>query len=70
MNKKLYLEFQDTVGEKASIVINDPSEDLDESTIMAQMNAIIGANVFNSKGNDLATAEKAYVVEQIKTEYL
>ncbi len=70
MNKRLYLEFQDTIGEKASIVINDPSETLDEATVMAQMNAIIQSNVFDSKGNDYATPLKAYVVEQVRTEYL
>lgn len=70
MNKKLYLEFEDSVGEIAKIVVNDPKEDIDDETIIAQMGVMVSANVFDSKGNDLANALKAYVIEQVRTDYL
>lgn len=70
MNKRLYLEFEDTQGEIAKITVDNPSATLDEATVIAQMGALVIANVFDSKGNDLAVASKAYVIEQVRTDYL
>ncbi len=70
MDKKLYLEFEDESGEIAKIVIDGPKDDLNEEIVVEQMTAILQANVFDSKGNDLAAASKAYVIEQVRSDYL
>lgn len=68
MNKKLHLEFMDEIGETTKIIVDDPADNLDEATVMAQMHALIQANVFNNKGQDLAVPNKAYIIETVRTD--
>ena len=68
--KQLVLVFNDEIEQDFTIRINDPKNTIDESTVMAQMNAIIQANIFNSKGFDLATPKAAYIREIVITEYI
>ena len=68
--KQLVLIFNDEIGEKFTIRINDPKTSLDEATVIATMNEIIQLNIFESKGFNLETAESAYIREVVITEYL
>ena len=68
--KQLVLIFNDVIGEKFTIRINDPKTSLDEATVMQNMNAIIQSNIFESKGFDLAVPDSAYVREVVITEYV
>lgn len=68
--KQLVLVFQDEIAQDFTLRINDPKPTIDEAAVMMQMNAIIQANIFNSKGFDLAVPKAAYVREIVITEYV
>ena len=68
--KQLVLVFQDEISQDYTLRINDPKASIDEATVMMQMNAIIQANIINSKGFDLATVKSAYIREVVITEYV
>lgn len=69
-SKQLVLVFQSEIGEIYTLRINDPKDTLDEATVMANMNAIIQANIINAKGFNLAIPEAAYIREIVITEYV
>lgn len=68
--KQLVLVFADEIGDNYTLRINDPKDTIDEATVMMQMNAIIQANIINSKGFDLAVPEAAYIREVVITSYV
>ena len=68
--KQLVLVFQDEIAQDYTLRINDPKDTIDEATVMMQMNAIIQANIINSKGFDLAVPKAAYIREVVITEYV
>ena len=68
--KQLVLVFNDEIGQDYTLRVNDPKNTIDEATVMMQMNAIIQANIINSKGFDLAVPKSAYVREIVITEYV
>ena len=68
--KKLYLEFLDTAKNTFKVVVDDPKADIDETTIRTNMDAIITADVFDSKGNSLSEVKAAYVRETITTKFV
>lgn len=70
MDKKLHLEFLDEIGETTKIIVDDPADNLQEATVMAQMQALIQANVFTNKGSDLTVPNKAYIIETVRTNLL
>ena len=69
-SKKLYLEFLDTAENTFKVVVDDPKADIDETTIRTNMDAIITANAFDSKGHSLATVKAAYVRETVTTKFV
>ena len=70
MNIKLYLEFLDENDQPTRIILNDPKEDLNTGEIISSMEQIISSDALHNKGFDLTTVDKAYTIEQVKTEYL
>ena len=68
--KKLYLEFTDTADNTFKVIVDDPRVDIDETTIRTNMDAIITANVFDSKGHSLAAVKGAYVREVVTTKFV
>ena len=68
--KKLYLEFLDAAENTFKVVVDDPKTNLDETTIRTNMEAIITANAFDSKGHSLSGVKAAYVRETITTKFV
>ena len=68
--KQLVLVFADEIGQDYTLRINDPKDTINEAKVMESMNIIIQANIFNSKGFDLATPKAAYIREVVITEYI
>ena len=68
--KKLYLEFYDTAENTFKVIVDDPKADIDETTITYNMNAMITANVFDSKGHSLDAIKGAYVREVVTTKFV
>lgn len=67
--RTLVLTFADASGNKRSITINKPSDDLDAATVSAQMDAMIASQViyFEDSQSVAATKVSAKFVTQTKT---
>jgi hypothetical protein len=77
--KKLYMQFEDSEGNKCNIIINNPKnlDDGDYADLAAQdaaieavMDDIITKNVFHNKGNDLVSKVNARIVEYQSTDVM
>lgn len=67
MTKKLYLEFEDYGGNTKTLSVDEPKVVLDSATVSANAQAIITANVIDSKGHDLKELKSAYTREVVTT---
>ena len=67
MTKKLYLEFEDYGGNTKTLSVDEPKVNLDSATVNANAQAIITANVIDSKGHDLKELKSAYTREVVTT---
>lgn len=61
MEKVLELVFKNTEGGKKVLTVTDPRADVTAAQAGEAMQAIIGANVFETAGGDLAEAVEARV---------
>lgn len=68
--KKLYMVFEDTIGENMNIIVDDPKIGLTEDEVRTSMTNILDANAFVNKGADLKAINSAYTVEKVKTEII
>jgi len=77
--KKLYMEFEDSMGFRKSIIINNPKSlaDGDYADLEAQdaaiegvMDTIIAKNIFHNKGNDLVKKINARIVDYTSTDVM
>lgn len=67
MTKKLYLEFEDDGGNTKTLSVDEPKASLDGATVASNAQAIIAANVIDSKGHDLKELKSAYTREVVTT---
>ena len=67
MTKKLYLEFEDYGGNTKTLSVDEPKASLDSMTVASNAQAIITANVIDSKGHDLKELKSAYTREVVTT---
>jgi hypothetical protein len=77
--KRLYMQFEDSEGNKCNIILNNPKnlDDGDYASIEAQdtaieavMDEIISKNIFHNKGNDLVAKVNARIVEYTSTDVM
>jgi len=77
--KKLYMQFEDSEGDKCNIILNNPKNlddgdyaDLEaqDDAIEAVMDTIIAKNIFHNKGNDLVSKTNARIVEYQSTDVM
>lgn len=68
MAKKLYLEFENSTGDKKTLSFNDPKEDLDEMTVREKADLIVSSEAFEAKGAKITKPTKAYYREVITTD--
>ena len=63
-SRTLVLTFADDNGSKSSLTITKPQTDVDDATVIAQMDALIAAGAIVSADNNLVTTkvEAKYVV--------
>ncbi|MEG2362598.1 MAG: DUF2922 domain-containing protein [Terrisporobacter sp.] len=67
--KKLVMNFKNTLGNSFSVVVYDPREDIEEQDIVDTMDLILQKQIFQPKGYELATCTGARIVESSTTEY-
>jgi len=77
--KRLYMQFEDSEGNKCNIILNNPKnlDDGDYADLAAQdaaieavMDTIIAKNIFQNKGNDLVEKVNARIVEYQSTDVM
>lgn len=68
-DKKLLMNFKNTLGNSFTITVDDPKEELEEQEIIDAMDLIKDRNIFEPKGYDIAECVSAKVVESTTTEY-
>ena len=67
--KKLLMTFKNTEGNRVSLSIDDPREDITESEIKSAMNLIVSKNIFAPNGCEIVSALEAKVVVTDTTPY-
>lgn len=67
--KVLYMTFKNFFGNKFSLAVNDPRDDIEEQDIIDAMDAILGLNILEPKGYDLTETVSAKIVESSTTNY-
>lgn len=65
---KLYMVFEDAIGENMNLIVDNPKQNLTEDEVKTAMTSIIGANAFTNKGADLKAINKAYTMEKVRTD--
>ena len=77
--KRLYMQFEDSAGNKCNIILNNPKnlDDEDYADLAAQdaaieavMDTIIAKNIYQNKGNDLVEKVNARIVEYQSTDVM
>ena len=67
--KKLLMTFKNTEGNRVSLSMDDPREDITESEIKSAMNLIVSKNIFAPNGCEIESALEAKVVVTDTTPY-
>jgi len=62
LTKRLEMSFQNNEGNKVTISVQDPREDLVEDDVRNAMQTIIDKNIFSSSGGDLIRIVGARIV--------
>lgn len=66
-NRTLQMVFANANGDKKTVTINKPAEELEAATVSAQMDVLIGANVLLVNELPATTKVSAKFVTQTKT---
>lgn len=64
MSKSLVMVFKSESKDNVTITVNNVKEDLKEIEVVELMDAILLANIFDIKGGNLVTKEKAKIVSK------
>ena len=65
----LYMTFKNFYGNKFSIAVNDPREDIEEQDIIDAMNRIVELNIFVPNDFEITETVSAKIVESSTTNY-
>ena len=66
VEKNLELYFKNEKGKTCTLVVKDPTENLELTNVVKAQNEIIAANVFTTSGGDLKEAAGAsYVTKDV-----
>lgn len=69
MAKTLELIFTTTAGKDVTLTVEEPRENINDSELLAGMQAIIAQDIFEVGGSSFASAKGARVVERNIVEY-
>jgi len=69
MAKTLELIFTTTAGKDVTLTVEEPRENINDSELLAGMQAIIAQDIFEVEGSSFASVKGARVVERNIVEY-
>lgn len=64
MTETLQMIFSNIEGRNTTISVSDPDPELTAAEVEAVMDAIVGGNIFNTSGGDIAGKVRAQVVSR------
>lgn len=67
--RKLVMNFKNTLGNSFSVTVYDPKKDIEGQDIIHTMDLILAKKIFLPKGYELAQAVSARIVESATTSY-
>lgn len=62
MNKTLELIFVNAVGDKVTLRVTDPRDDIQEAEVRTVMDQVVAKNIFTSSGGNLVGVAGARLV--------
>ncbi|WP_258359800.1 DUF2922 domain-containing protein [Moorella sulfitireducens (nom. illeg.)] len=68
--KRLELIFQNAAGNRSTLAVTDPRDDLTETEVRAVMELILAKNIFTSPGGDLTAIIGARIVTREVTDII
>lgn len=68
MTKRLLMSFRNADGNRVSLSVDDPRDDITDAEVKAAMQTVLTQNIFDSKGVDLVEIVDATIVETTKTD--
>ncbi len=68
MTKRLLMSFRNADGNRVSLSVDDPRDDITDAEVKAAMQMVLTQNIFDSKGVDLVEIVDATIVETTKTD--
>ncbi|PRR70665.1 hypothetical protein MHLNE_06760 [Moorella humiferrea] len=70
ITKRLELIFQNAAGNRSTLAVIDPRENLTEAEVRAAMELILAKNIFTSPGGDLVAIVGARIVTREVTDII
>jgi len=68
MTKRLLMSFRNADGNRVSLSVDDPRDNITDAEVKAAMQTVLTQNIFDSKGVDLVEIVDATIVETTKTD--
>jgi hypothetical protein len=68
MTKRLLMSFRNAAGNRVSLSIDDPREDVTDAEVKAAMQTVLTQNIFTSNEVDLVEIVDATIIETTKTD--
>ncbi len=68
MTKRLLMSFRNAAGNRVSLSIDDPREDVTDAEVKAAMQTVLTQNIFTSNEADLVEIVDATIIETTKTD--
>lgn len=68
MTKRLVMSFRNADGNRVSLSVDDPRENITDEEVKAAMQTVLAQDIFDSNGGNLVEIVDATIVETTKTD--
>lgn len=68
MTKRLLMSFRNAAGNRVSLSVDDPREDVTDAEVKAAMQTVLTQNIFTANEEDLVAIVDATIIETTKTD--
>lgn len=68
MTKRLLMSFRNAAGNRVSLSVDDPREDVTDAEVKAAMQTVLTQNIFTANEEDLVAIVDATIIETTRTD--
>lgn len=68
MTKRLLMSFRNADGNRVSLSVDDPRDNITDEEVKAAMQTVLAQDIFDSNGGNLVEIVDATIVETTKTD--